>query len=288
VQTPSYSPIVLGDAMSGLLGHIVGFLALLFLGQVDAERITSKHEHLRPGDAAHDNATKYDYISLKLAYHNLGEEIMTFPGRRPRAFNVLVATTKTWMADLLVQLHERSRGSTSWMFDWKRSVAFAMFGLLYIGIVQWFLYVSVLTSMFPHALAFSNSSVSAKLKDGPGQMDLLGQTLIDNFLICSFIYFPVFYTLKALMQGGGSIGSRAKSGLSKYRDNIVVDNLCSFALWVPADLFIFAAPMFLRMPLEHATSFGWTAFMSAYRGAATDKPARDSDTKLDGEPVFAG
>lgn len=267
--------------MSRFMFSIIGFLTLLLAAQVHAERTTRKtqHEHLRPADTlvVKNSSSKYNYISANVLYHNLGEEILTFPERRPRSFNVLVATCKTWSADLLVQLHE-SRKSSSWRFDWKRSLTFATFGFLYIGIVQWFLYVTVLTALFPHALPFSNSPLSAKLKDSAGQLDLAGQILVDNCLFCCFIYFPVFYILKSLMQGGGSVWSRVKAGLNKYSSNIGSDNLCSFAVWVPADVFIFAAPMFLRMPLEHATSFGWTAFMSARRGAA-DALVKAGETK---------
>jgi len=150
-------------------------------------------------------------------------------------------------------------------------LAFSVFGFLYIGLVQWFLYITVLTWLFPDAMVFANSPMQVKLTDGVGQLNVLGQVLVDNLVFCALVYFPVFYTLKELMQGGGSMRSRVQTGVGKYVTNFVSDNLASLALWVPADIFIFAAPMFLRMPLEHATSFFWTMFMSACRGAMSSE-----------------
>jgi len=210
------------------------------------------------------------HIAVNLTYNTLGEEITTFPLRRPRHFNVILATCKTWSADAIVQFGERRRGHT-WVFDWSRSLSFAMFGFLYIGLVQWFLYVSILTAIFPDAATFANAQWEVKLQDQVGLWDIAGQVFVDNLIFQAMIYFPVFYTVKMLLQGGlvnvfSEFPSRLMTGLSKYRENVWADNLASIAIWVPADVVIFACPMYLRMPLEHCVSFGWTMFISSTRG----------------------
>jgi len=212
----------------------------------------------------------YNHIAVNLTYKNLGEEILTFPQRRPREFNVILATCKTTMADAIVQFAERRRGHQwhTWKFDWRRSLSFALFGFLYIGITQWFLMVSVLTWLFPDAMVFANAPLVMKLKDQTGMIDMAGQVLVDNIIFEVLLYFPVFYVLKSVLQGTGSMASNAQTGLNKYWNNIVTDNLISCAVWVPCDVVIFACPMYLRMPLEHGVSFGWTMFISAMRGAA--------------------
>jgi len=223
----------------------------------------------------------YNHVSVSLAYHNLGEEILTFPERRPRTFNVLLATVKTWTADAVVQSIEKRRNSSS--FDWQRSLAFATFGLLYVGLLQWVLYVSLLTWLFPDAMVFANAPFSVKVHDRIGQIELLGQVLVDNFVFGVLIYFPVFYMIKELVQGDRylSLHARLQIGLHKYWRNIVHDNLASLALWIPAGIFIFAAPMFLRMPLEHGVSFGWTMFMSATRGSADESKGNPEEKVLE-------
>jgi len=98
--------------------------------------------------------------------------------------------------------------------------------------------------------------------------DMVGQISVDVCCFMIFIYFPVFYVIKAMFQENDSFMLRAKSGLSKYWANIYSDTIAGASLWMPADVVIFAAPMYLRMPLEHLVSFGWTMFMSARRGSS--------------------
>jgi len=231
----------------------------------------------------------YNHVAIDIPYNNSWEQMITFPERRPREFNVILATFKTFAADATVQLVEGA-GRSSWRFDRTRSFAFALFGFLYVGCAQWILYVSLLTWLFPDAMSFANSPLSGKLLDKVGQWDMLGQVLVDNFSFNVFIYFPAFYILETLVQGNAegeslSLPERIQAGFGKYRKNFMADNMASWALWIPCDLFIFAAPMFLRMPLEHGISFGWTMFMSAMRGndkklGAETKPGTDwTDTK---------
>jgi len=222
----------------------------------------------------------YNHITVNVTYNNFAEQVATFPQRRPREFNVMLATCKTWAADAAVQLLERKRGGP-WSFDWRRSFAFMFFGLVYVGLTQWVLYVTLLTWMFPDAMVFANSPMSMKLTDTAGQLDMVGQVIVDNMFFNVLIYFPVFYVIKTMCQGAPttSLLSRAQAGLNKYWANIGNDNMAACALWIPADVFIFTAPMYLRMPLDHGVSFAWTMFVSFTRGAASEKSKPES--KLD-------
>lgn len=217
----------------------------------------------------------YGHIAVDVPYNGLWEEVKTFPQRQPRELNVILATCKTWSADAIVQFGANRRGGHTWTFDWGRSLAFALFGFLYIGLAQWFLYVTVLTTLFPDAMMFANAPWEAKLQDREGLWDMAGQVTVDNSFFQSLIYFPVFYLIKTALQGGlanvfSDMPSRLKSGIHSYRENFWADNLASISLWVPADVVIFACPMYLRMPLEHCVSFGWTMFISATRGASAE------------------
>eukprot|EP00913_Durusdinium_trenchii_P032266 g30211.t1 len=124
-------------------------------------------------------------------YEGLWGAIVTFPRRRPFATNVIVATVKTSVADLIVQKAEGKKE-----IDWQRNGAFTAFGFAYLGIIQWFIYVSLFTRLCPHAIRFSNLPWAEKLKDRAGQIDLVKQTCLDNFVHYTFCYFPVFYVIK--------------------------------------------------------------------------------------------
>jgi hypothetical protein len=206
-------------------------------------------------------AEKGDGISFEVEYSGLWGAITTFPKRRPFATNIIVATVKTSIADLIVQKAEGRKE-----IDWKRNGVFTAFGFAYLGFMQWFIYVTVFTRLCPHAIRFANLPMKDKLKDRAGQIDLIKQTALDNFVHYTFIYFPVFYTLKEMMQGDGFDASTVQRGLAKYWKNCVTDNLYMWSLWVPGDLLVYACPIWMRLPLNHVISLAWTMILSGLRG----------------------
>lgn len=204
---------------------------------------------------------RYSHIAYDVKYNNFAEELITFPMRKPLTFNLLMATCKTWLADMVVQLGE-SRATSSGI-DWRRSLAFAVFGFFYVGLVQWVMYVTVMTDLFPHAIAFANEPLSLKLHNLPGQIDLIKQVAMDNFVFAVMIYFPAFYIVKELVNGSRSPFVEA---LRTYKENFRADNCASISFWIPGDCVAFAAPIFLRLPLDHTVSFIWTMYLSFKRG----------------------
>jgi hypothetical protein len=97
------------------------------------------------------------------------------------------------------------------------------------------------------------------------------------------MYFPVFYCFKEVVQGsqksapasgsdaeaptpatlGDSLPARA---LAKYQENFWKDNMAIWALWIPCDMVIYSAPLWLRLPLNHSVSLAWTMILSFMRG----------------------
>lgn len=226
-----------------------------------------------PNGQGSEDFDSYRHIALNSTYSNFKEQAFTFPKRKPWEFAAILATLKTWMADVLIQIIQRPPRA-SWSFDWRRSAAFAAFGFIYLGIVQWFLYIEVLTWLFPNAITFANEPWSLKLVDVAGQKDIVGQVLMNNFVFNALVYFPVFYVFKAIFQEGNSLPSRIYSGLKKYRTTFVVDNMASCSIWIPANVIMFASPMHLRCPLGIGVAFGWTMFISFLRGAINGPETR--------------
>lgn len=206
-----------------------------------------------------------DGISHDIKYEGLWGAITTFPKRKPFITNVIVATTKTAIADALVQQGEGK--NTYDTFDFKRNAVFTAFGFAYLGVAQWFIYVTVFTRVCPHAVRFSNLSWAEKMKDKLGQRDLAKQVLLDNFVHYTFIYFPTFYFFKELIQGGGISMDTMNNACAKYWKNIVPDNLAIWGLWLPMDCIIYAVPVWMRLPLNHAVSAIWTMILSWMRGS---------------------
>jgi hypothetical protein len=72
-----------------------------------------------------------------------------------------------------------------------------------LGVFQWFVYVTVFGRIWPNMSKFANMPLRDKLKDRRGMLDVVGQTVADNFVHYTFVYFPVFYILKESIQGTG-------------------------------------------------------------------------------------
>jgi len=206
-----------------------------------------------------------DGISQDIQYIGLRQQLLTFPKRRPYAFNVMVATFKTALADYLVQKFIERKEK----IDWKRNAVFVAFGGLYLGMFQWFIYVTCFARLCPNAIKFANMSWKEKMAFKPGQIDLAKQIFLDNFVHYTFIYFPVFYVFKESIQGGDKNRSATdiiSTGFKKYLTNFWPDNINIWALWIPGDAIIYAVPIWMRLPMNHALSLLWTMILSFMRG----------------------
>jgi len=188
----------------------------------------------------------------------LFRQIITFPARQPLAFGLGFSCFKTALADLLVQKYIERRTDV----DWKRNGAFGLFGLLYLGGVQYALYVPVFRRLFPHAESFATKSLSAKLKDTAGQITMVKQVFLDQCIHHPFMYFPTFYAMKEIVQGG-----KLEDASKKYKANFKEDVLALWKLWVPATIVNFTfMPMWGRIPFVATTSLFWTCILSYMRG----------------------
>jgi hypothetical protein len=189
------------------------------------------------------------------------------------AFGAGFSCAKTSAADLLVQKYIEKREEV----DWKRNSAFAAFGLLYLGGVQYAIYVPLFSRLFPSAATFTAKTFRQKLADVPGMINVAKQTALDQLVHHPFLYFPVFYTTKIMVtEGVGPLEGCAK-GLAVYVENYKEDLPALWKIWVPATLVNFAfSPMWFRIPFVACTSMVWTCILSAMRGSAEVELGRPS------------
>ena len=188
----------------------------------------------------------------------------------PIKFGMGFSCLKTSFSDWLVQSQVEKREH----IDWRRNMTFAAFGFFYLGGVQYFLYVPVFSRLFPGAAAFAKAPLAAKLKDAAGQRSMVAQVVIDQFVHHPLLYFPVFYGLKEVVNGG-TVGG----GLAKYAKNYSEDLPALWKLWVPSTIINFSImPMHLRIPWVASTSLIWTCIISYMRGG--DDTEMDSDAAM--------
>lgn len=89
----------------------------------------------------------------------------------PFTFGLIYSGVKTCGCDLLVQKVVEKREE----IDWRRNAAFTLFGFVYLGGVQYALYVPLFGRLFPNAASFAAKPIVEKIRDGPGIKSLFSQ-----------------------------------------------------------------------------------------------------------------
>ena len=184
--------------------------------------------------------------------------------RQPLAFGIGVSAVKTTAADGIAQLYLERRPS----LDRRRSAIFALWGAGYLGAVQYFIYVHLFARvLFPTASAFVAKPLAARLADRAGQLTVVKQVALDQFVHHPFVLFPAFYCVKESIECGALGREEVRSAMAKYRTNIAQDCAVCWTTWIPAFLFNFSVcPLWGRIPFVAAVPFGFMTYFSFLRG----------------------
>ena len=195
-----------------------------------------------------------------LSRSSLWTQAKSIPAKYPMGFGVILSGFKTSFSDLLVQKVVERRDEV----DWKRNAAFASFGFIYLGGVQYLIYVPIFGRLFPNAASFAAKPLTQKLKDIPGMFTLAAQVFLDQCVHHPLMYFPAFYITKELVM---SKTPNLSKTLSNYQTNMKEDLMALWKIWVPATVINFAfMPMHFRIPFVACVSLLWTCILSAMRG----------------------
>lgn len=194
----------------------------------------------------------------------LVQRALRYPKEHAFAFGAIFSMCKTAFSDAMVQTVVEKR---SWeQYDVKRTASFGLFGLVYLGGVQYSLYVPIFGRMFPQAAAFAAKPLRMKVKDVEGMKNVLKQVFIDQCVHHPLMYFPAFYAIRELADGNTLADARERY-LANFKDDVVA----LWKIWIVPTMCNFAfSPMWLRIPVVATTSLVWTCVLSAMRGASDD------------------
>lgn len=171
-----------------------------------------------------------------------------------------LTATKTALADLACQ---RLAEQKSWPeIDTRRTAIFALYGLLYLGFVQYGIYSILFPKLFPLAHSFAALPLAEKLVDRAGQRTVLMQVILDQGIHWPIFAIPAFHIFKGMGEERGPISS-----LRSCRAVWLSDIKACWAIWVPACLLNFSLmPIELRVHFAAFVSFGYTCLVSWRRG----------------------
>lgn len=165
----------------------------------------------------------------------------------PFGTGVMTTGLKTSAADFFAQKVVEGRDE----MDWTRHAVFCTFGFAYLGAFQYWLYNVKFTQWCgPLTQRFGHKGVAPV------------KVFIDQAIHHPFVYFPTFFSMKALVSG-----QPLSSAVTKYKTEIWDSLKALWGVWVPAQLFNFAiVPRHLRIPTVAAVSFGWCVILSVMQG----------------------
>ena len=206
-------------------------------------------------------ARKFTASAQAIASSSAFTKMKSIPAKYPFGFGVILSGCKTSFSDLLVQkVIERKEE-----IDWKRNSAFAAFGFIYLGGVQYMLYVPIFSRLFPGTASFVAKPFAQKLRDVKGMMQVTAQVFLDQCVHHPLMYFPAFYCTKELVMN--TENPDFTKVLSNYRENLTDDLKALWKIWVPCTFVNFTfMPMHLRIPFVAGVSLVWTCVLSATRG----------------------
>lgn len=161
----------------------------------------------------------------------------------PLATAILTSGIKTSAADIFAQKVVEGRDG----FDYKRHALFCCFGFGYLGCVQYWLYnIKFVQWCAPITARVGHKGVAPV------------KVFLDQAIHHPFVYFPVFYSMKA-----GVERKPMSYAIEKYKSEIWESCKALWAVWVPSQLVNFAfVPRHFRVPWVAGTSFVWTIILS--------------------------
>lgn len=177
--------------------------------------------------------------------------IDSFYQTQPYQAAFLTCSVKASAADWVVQV---SRQKT----DFSRNAAFLLYGGIYQGVFQQFLY----NTLFP--MWFGTDVTIASV---------VQQVALDMCLITPLVCLPVAYLVKSSMNAQETL----QQGLETYWRHVKQEGLLVkyWMLWIPVQTLTFGViPQHLRIPFIAAVSFLWIMILSQISSTTTTESSK--------------
>lgn len=187
--------------------------------------------------------------STSLNTFDMGEtlgDIETFYKTAPYTAAFMTCGIKASAADFLAQFRERtSDDKTKEQVELERNVAFILYGGIYQGMAQYYIY----NVLFP-------------LWFGTGQdfLSVTTKVAFDLIVISPFLCLPIAYLTKAVIYG-----TSLSDGLNKYINDLKYEGLLQsyYSIWLPVQFCTFGlVPEHLRIAFIAMVSFFWLIILS--------------------------
>lgn len=173
---------------------------------------------------------------------------------KPYLAAFLTCSAKASAADFIAQTKASATN-----VDLSRNAAFLIYGGLYQGMAQQFMYSTVFPDMFGHDLDLNG---------------LISQVAFDMTVVGPFLCLPLAYAVKGAFIGDDNVAT----GLEKYVHDVTSRGLLFkyWALWGPVNFFTFGViPHHFRVAFVAFISFFWIFILSSTAAAETPNKSHE-------------
>jgi len=196
--------------------------------------------------------------------------INSFFQTQPYLAAFLTCSVKASAADMLAQSQEDSSEANDPSFnmetqtnglDISRNLGFLMYGGLYSGLAQNYLYNVVYPKLFG--------------ADDGSLQHIIEQVVADNLIFAPLLCLPIAYVFKAAFTSEEVNWEAIAQGLQKYIDDVTNKGLLwkYWSLWIPVQFMTFGViPAHFRVVFVAAVSFFWICILSTI-ASSEDEPA---------------
>lgn len=204
----------------------------------------------------------------------ISSALKSFFQTQPYLASFLACSFKASAADVIAQSQEETEDDTSSNVsefestamsevDVSRNMGFLLYGGLYTGIFQNFLYTVLFPAWFGTEETWST---------------ILRQVMADNFIFGPLLCLPLGYCFKTAFtaEDGLSLDS-FRRGIEKYTDHVLERGLLTtyWSIWMPAQLMNFSViPLHFRVLFVAAVSFFWFFVLSTISSTEEESTGR--------------
>lgn len=165
---------------------------------------------------------------------------------------VVTTLVRTAPCDLVAQLYFEKREE----IDWRRFWGFMIFGGLYVGIFQYYLYA--------HLINAANFTMITGIASRTGTA--FGVALWDQFMHSPLLYFPMFVLTLKIVEGIPA-ADIIPEAFAKWKREVLDVMYASCFLWLPAQVVNFYfMPPYLVVPFINAVGAVWVVWLSLQAG----------------------
>ena len=205
-----------------------------------------------------------------LAIEGATSAVESFFQTQPYLSAFLTCSFKASAADILVQQQQTNPHNQEPVpvaqddeedkdWDLSRTLAFLLYGGMYQGIAQQFMYSNIFPDLFGNGQTFQSVAM---------------QVGFDMMFIGPFLCLPVAYAVKSAFTGQeDGFQEKLQSGLDKYMEDVMDRGLLLkyWAIWTPVQFLTFGViPQHFRVAFVAAVSFFWVTILSSISAATTD------------------